>query len=289
MKTGEYEFEILVHGKPVAEYAHKGETFIEGKKDTEFSLRLRNNTSERALFVPTIDGLSVMDGKEASFKSQGYIVDRHTTETIDGWRTSDAEVAKFFFAAVSESYAALSGKAGNVGVIGCAVFMEKRTQPYVIHTTPPYHQCNNWPHCNGCHCWVCQQLHGTVTIFNTTSGGTSGSINTQTGGVVYTASGSASVSALSANAAQGGNLMQNLSVSSASNSAPAIGTGFGESKYSPVHTVSFDRHASPAKVFEVRYNTRSNLEAMGVEFKKAQFVSPSAFPKQDRYCQPPRE
>lgn len=124
MQKNSYEIEILINGKPAKEYYHNGKIYIEGRKGTRFSIRLRNNSSFRKLFVPTIDGLSVMNGEEGSYKSSGYIVDGNTSITIDGWRTSNKDVAEFFFSSPENSYRRRMGKGNNLGIIGVAVFSE---------------------------------------------------------------------------------------------------------------------------------------------------------------------
>jgi hypothetical protein len=261
MQKSDFEFEVLVNGKSVAEYAHEGKTFIEGKEGTEFTLKFRNRSSRRALFVPTIDGLSVMDGKVASLDSSGYIVGPYNTETISGWRISDEKVAKFFFSALEDSYAADKGQEGNVGVIGCAVFREKEPvyiQQYV-YQKPIYDYSWNWP----------------GVWFTSTSG--SGSIM------------SMSTNALSASLSSV-NAMNCSSDVRSYKEAPAqnLGTGFGESKQESVRSVSFERELTASALFEIFYNTRANLKAMGVEFKKPLYITPSAFPNGDAYCKPPQ-
>jgi hypothetical protein len=54
---------------------------------------------------------------------------------IDGFRRSDAEVAAFRLGDVARSYAASKGKARNVGVIGIALFAERRP---VAFEPPPW-------------------------------------------------------------------------------------------------------------------------------------------------------
>ncbi len=44
---------------------------------------------------------------------------------ITGWRKSNTEVAAFTFTDLPNSYAARTGRAANVGVIGVAVFRER--------------------------------------------------------------------------------------------------------------------------------------------------------------------
>lgn len=263
--------EVLVNGKPVQEYLHKGEIFIEGKEGTEFSLRFRNRTSKRALFVPTIDGLSIMDGKEASYDSSGYIVNAYSSDTIDGWRTSDSEVARFFFSKVKDSYAAQSDKGGNVGVIGCAVFKEKEPKVQIeIHTIKQYIPTPLYPFNPP---WIPEWNRPGIMFLS--SSGNIGSLNAGNAGtnqaVAYNCSSNVG-SAMN---------MSNMVASS-------LGTGFGETKHSEVRSVGFERESSPTQLFVIRYNTRRNLEEIGVEFKRVTTVSASPFPNEDRYCKPPR-
>ena len=104
MYHNQFELFILVNGKKVREYYHDGKIFIEGKKGSEFTLKFKNNSYQRVLFVPSIDGLSVIDGKEASKNSGGYIVDALRSIEIKGWRTSLDDVASFIFDEKTNSY-----------------------------------------------------------------------------------------------------------------------------------------------------------------------------------------
>lgn len=120
--------EVLVHGQAVKEYPHHdGKTYIEGRQGSEFTLRVRNNTWEKILAVVSVDGLSVMNGKTASFDSGGYVISPYGYVDIKGWRLDNREVAKFFFSHLEASYAAQMDKPQNVGVIGCAIFKKKIT------------------------------------------------------------------------------------------------------------------------------------------------------------------
>lgn len=117
--------EILVNGKKVKEYFKNYKTYIEGKKDSVFSIRIKNNSSERTLFVPTVDGLSVIDGENGSFDSRGYILEPFSSMTIDGWRINDNEVAEFYFSSKDDSYRKRMKKGDNLGSIAVAIFREK--------------------------------------------------------------------------------------------------------------------------------------------------------------------
>ena len=130
-------FNIMVNDKPVSEYRKDFNTYIEGRKGSEFKLQIINNNSKRILVVPSIDGLSVLDGKAADYNSSGYIINGFSSLIIDGWRISLEEVRKFFFTKKNSSYANKTNQdTSNLGVIGLAVFTEK-VKP-VIRNTSPY-------------------------------------------------------------------------------------------------------------------------------------------------------
>ena len=67
----------------------------------------------------------MIDGKPADPNRRGYIVDPHDTLVIDGFRTSDSNVAAFRFGRVADSYAAQTSGDRNVGVVGLAIFSER--------------------------------------------------------------------------------------------------------------------------------------------------------------------
>jgi len=102
------------HGRPV----------VAGRPGSRYALRLVNNTGERVLAVVAIDGVNVVSGETASVGQRGYVLAPYQRTEIIGWRKSDNEVAAFEFTALSDSYAARTGRPGDVGVIGVAVFRE---------------------------------------------------------------------------------------------------------------------------------------------------------------------
>jgi len=124
-----FQLKVLVNNRPVQEYHKDNHTFIEGRQGSNYALQLTNLTPRRLLVHPTVDGLSVMTGKEASRNdsSHGYVLEAYTAENIPGWRLDNNEVAKFVFAGAGESYAEKRGSGENKGVIACAVW-EKKTE-----------------------------------------------------------------------------------------------------------------------------------------------------------------
>jgi hypothetical protein len=125
-----------------------GRTFFVGDHGARYEIVVRNDTGDTREVVLSVDGLDVMDGRGASFAKRGYLVAPGETLTVDGFRTSVHSVAAFRFSSVSQSYAALRhGNTRNVGVIGIAVFAERR-----VYSRPPWdsesekrHEANPFP------------------------------------------------------------------------------------------------------------------------------------------------
>ena len=102
-----------------------GRTLIVGADGERYKIVVRNATTARFEIVASVDGLDVIDGKPADPNRRGYIVDPHDTLVIDGFRTSDSNVAAFRFGKVADSYAAKTSGDRNVGVVGLAIFSER--------------------------------------------------------------------------------------------------------------------------------------------------------------------
>jgi len=139
MLQNNYEINVLVKGRPINEYAHNGQTFVEGRDSSNFEIEFKNRSSVRVEAVISVDGLSVIDGKDAGPNSSGYLVEPFQSVRIPGWKLTDEQVAAFVFAGKKKSYAqASTGSARNTGVIGALVFAEKPAhntyRPQVFHT-----------------------------------------------------------------------------------------------------------------------------------------------------------
>ena len=112
-------------GSPLEAVKSGDRTLVVGQAGQRYSIVLTNNTSHRFEAVGTVDGLDVINGKPGTFENRGYVLLPFATLEIEGFRTSTAQVAAFRFAAVADSYAAQTGSARNVGVIGLAFFSER--------------------------------------------------------------------------------------------------------------------------------------------------------------------
>jgi hypothetical protein len=105
--------------------------YVVGRKGSNYSLVVKNLCHSALEVILSVDGLDVMDGRSASFRKRGYIIQPGKTLTVKGFRTSASAVAAFKFSSVSGSYSNLRhGKTRNVGVIGMAIFTQKGVDPW---------------------------------------------------------------------------------------------------------------------------------------------------------------
>ena len=119
-------------GRVATTYPFDGQSWIAGTPGNRYAVRLRNLTGERVLAVLSVDGVNAVSGETASAQQTGYVLDPWQTTEVAGWRKSLSDIAAFEFTALSDSYAARTGRPNNVGVIGVAVFRERQPvyRPY---------------------------------------------------------------------------------------------------------------------------------------------------------------
>lgn len=111
-------------------YFNRNQTYVAGRPGHRYSVVLQNQTGERVLAVLSVDGVNAVSGQTASASQTGYVLAPHQRMEIRGWRKSMQDVAQFRFTDLPDSYAARTGRPDNVGVIGVAVFRERRYQQY---------------------------------------------------------------------------------------------------------------------------------------------------------------
>lgn len=117
--------------------AFDGESWIAGVPGHRYGVRLTNTSGERVLVVLSIDGVNAVTGQTAHPAQTGYVLAPWQSAEINGWRKSHADVAAFVFTAVDDSYAARTGRPGNVGTIGVAVFRERGWRYEAPVAAPP--------------------------------------------------------------------------------------------------------------------------------------------------------
>ncbi len=99
-----------------------GQSYVVGHDGQRYTIVLDNRSPHPFEVVVTVDGLDVMDGKPGSIAKRGYLMGPYATFEIEGFRRSEDAVAAFRFGRVGDSYAARTGSARDVGVIGAAIF-----------------------------------------------------------------------------------------------------------------------------------------------------------------------
>lgn len=261
MRLNDIELEVLVKNRPILEYAHQGTVFVEGRAGSEYEVEVRNTTAHRVEAVISVDGLSVIDGKQAGAASTGYIIQPHKSLRIPGWMLNHQSAAKFAFAGKADSYATQSGDARNNGVIGVMVFREK---------PPVYHYNYNTMATPGWYGTPGQPGWRNIIVNDMQVGAA-----TATSATPYIAT-SMSMNATSASAEP------------TAGAAQSLGTAFGDSTTFATTTVAFQRgvhHCTLLMYYDERRGLKSRGIRIGRSSKPTHQPPPQAFPAMG--CAPP--
>lgn len=270
----DYEMKIIVNGSSVKQYRHEGETFIEGRKGSNFSIKVKNNTGHRVKAVLTVDGLSAIDGQEGTVDGGGYVISAYDSITVPGWLVDSQSVAAFTFERSEESYAAKLGKPKNRGVIACALWREKEPEDsiykYVPVAVPYVRPSGSHPH----RPWWVQA--GTICY-----SGDAGSLKSACLGDTTDGSNSGKGPVLS---------RSDVQVPLSRSPIGDIGVGFGYQTDFATRDVDFEpKSSTPDAIIAVHYDTRDGLERRGVKLRKEVDVAqPNPFPATPRFCKPPK-
>jgi hypothetical protein len=232
--SGPYELQVVISGTPAHTFRQDGETFVLGCVGDRYTLRVVNHSGRRVEAVVSVDGRDVIDGKPADWREKrGYLVPAWGSVDIDGWRLSQHEAAAFRFSTVSESYAAKTGNAREVGVIGVAIFPER---PYPLIRRQPIYPMPPAPWNGG----LRDDFEGLQR------GNAAPRDEERSPAPTAPASPSAPLAHEPAE-------------------RPGLGTEFGEAVSSQVTEVPFERALSrPEIVIGARYNDRAGLIALGI-------------------------
>jgi hypothetical protein len=214
-------------GRTLPIYEHAGRLYVAGEPRHQYELRIRNSSAGRVLAVTSVDGVNVVTGETAAQQQSGYVLDGWDSVRIEGWRKSFDDVATFYFTRLADSYAARTGRPHDVGVIGVALFSERR----------PYYQ----PCCRP----------------RLDDGASAPSAAPQ-------ASAKESADAELERDASGARA-QKRSESKSEAQGGKLGTGHGHREASPAQYVNFRRASStPDETIVIYYDSRRNLVAQGV-------------------------
>lgn len=302
MQIGSLELQVLVNDRPVREYGHQGRTYIEGKRGSRFTLKFRNNTAQRILAIPSIDGLSAVDGQPATGTSKGYIIPAYSSAEIKGWKQNLRETADFIFTDKSgSSYAAQTHGAQNCGVIAVKVFAEKFVPPPppptpIVIREEHHHHHDHYPHWPYWRPWP--SIIYSCSTGNITSQGLAGQtvksslMCSSNAGPQYTCNlGDLAHPGVTTREMDQSSQAVNAMFSqclSAEDKTPefTLGTGYGQVREDVVSEATFERGLELA-TFEIYYSDESALTAVGVPLNKAAQISkpvPQAF---GGFCRPP--
>jgi hypothetical protein len=220
-------------GQTLPTYWHEGRLWVAGRPGARYAVRVANTGARRTLAVMSVDGINVITGQTASPTQSGYVLEAGGQYDIAGWRKSLGEIAAFEFTALPRSYAARTGRPGDVGVIGVAVFAEALPPP----PPPPV-----WREP--------QPMHDHPS--NRAPQAPSSEMRREHGEAAG-ASASAPDAAPSA------------VTRSAPRAAEKIGTGHGQREVSHTSTTQFVRATrEPQQVLSLHYDSYDNLVAMGI-------------------------
>jgi hypothetical protein len=215
-------------GRTLPIYEHEGRRYVAGEPRHQYELRVRNSSAGRVLAVTSVDGLNVITGETAAQEQSGYVLGRWDSVRIEGWRKSLDEVATFYFTKLADSYAARTGRPHDVGVIGVALFRERRPYP-----EPYYEPC-------------CARLQDDSAEAPAAAPESNAQASDELARERDTSG---------ARAQRRGE----------SKSEAKLGTGHGHREASPAQYVNFQRASSaPDETIVIYYDSRRNLVAQGV-------------------------
>ena len=122
-----------IQNRALTVYKHNGHYYVAGQPGNAYQIHVENRQPDSIEAVISVDAINVITGKSASSQQSGYIFDAYNGYDIAGWRKSDSEIAGFYFTEIENSYAARTGRSGNVGVIGVDIYNK---QPQLQYEPP---------------------------------------------------------------------------------------------------------------------------------------------------------
>lgn len=128
-QRSECDLAVVVNGQSRTEYSHRGATYVEAVRGSEYSLRITNPTPHRVAVALAVDGLNTIDAKHSdSWNASKWVLEPYESTEISGWQVSGSTARRFFFTGERNSYGAALGITDNLGVIE-AVFYRERQRP----------------------------------------------------------------------------------------------------------------------------------------------------------------
>ncbi|MCB9545756.1 MAG: hypothetical protein H6706_07810 [Myxococcales bacterium] len=268
-QAGGYALELVDEGgAPLATFNHRGQTYVVGQYGLRYNVRVVNRTGARIEAVVTVDGRDVVTGEHGSYQNRGYVIDPYGSVTVEGFRQSHSQVAAFRFTSPGDSYAGRRGSVRNNGVIGVAVFREKTYRPRPQPIARPRRYSRG------------DELRKQRADLDMLEG--EDVADARAGAAAAEASPAPDV------ATRGGGGYGRMSRRPAAPARQNLGTQYGESMYSSVVEVPFQRRSGrPDTVLSLYYDDWDGLRAKGVPVDPPYYSgTPDPFPR--RFAPPPR-
>lgn len=229
-------------GQRLPIYTHLGRRYVAGTPGSRYAVVVRNRSGARVLAVLAVDGINAVSGETAAWNQTGYVLGPFQRYEVRGWRKSQERIAAFEFTALSDSYAARTGRPNEVGVIGVALFREA-PRPESQMLAPPARS----------------ELR-------------SGASNDAAREAAADAAPAAPPPAAAEASSAAGKSSTGSGADRASAEATAprrlaerLGTGHGRSESSQVTFTDFERaRPQPDQIVTIHYDSRANLIALGV-------------------------
>jgi len=102
--------------------------YLEVRKGENYSILVRNHLPERIGVVIAVDGRNIITGRKSflACSEMMYVVGPYEQTRLEGWRTSNDTVNRFYFTSSADSYSVRTfSDSSAMGVIAVAVFREK--------------------------------------------------------------------------------------------------------------------------------------------------------------------
>jgi hypothetical protein len=136
-QPGAFTVEVIVDGRPLAEYAARGTRYVEAAKGREYAIRLHNPSGVRVAVALSVDGLNTIDARRTSAQAaRKWVLGPYETVTISGWQVDRGHARRFYFTSEERAYAGWLGRPDDMGVISAVFFRERWRGPVPIAQAP---------------------------------------------------------------------------------------------------------------------------------------------------------
>lgn len=101
--------------------------YLEAARGARYSIRISNNSDRRIGVVVAVDGRNIINGQRSELKpnERMYIIEPHTTNTFEGWRTGMDRTNRFYFTNQTDSYTEkVFSDASAIGTIAVVAYYE---------------------------------------------------------------------------------------------------------------------------------------------------------------------